>query len=85
VIPGKSLEERYGNHSGYVCAVSQAANRRDRAALPVLTSDATVLIADATNSNVLTTGFTPTAADTGIANNIECGLSRTHNFNWRRQ
>ncbi len=78
--PRKSLEERYGNHSGYVCAVSQAANGAIGQRF-LLTSDATVLIADATNSNVLTTGFTPTAADTGIANNIECGLSRTHNFN----
>jgi hypothetical protein len=51
--PRPSLEERYGNHDGYVAAVKRAAERnvRDRFLLP---EDAARLVAEAEASAVLT-------------------------------
>jgi hypothetical protein len=51
--PRPSLEERYGNHEGYVAAVKRAADRnvRDRFLLP---EDAARLVAEAQASAVLT-------------------------------
>ena len=78
--PRLSLEERYGTHVGYNCVVDKAANTavEQRFLLP---SDATTLLTLASAGNVLTSGFTPTAADASLANNILCGLTAVHNFN----
>jgi hypothetical protein len=78
--PRPSLEERYGTHSGYVCPVVQSAVSAVEARY-LLLSDATTLVTMATNGNVLGTGFNPTPADLGVANNVKCGLVRSHNFN----
>jgi hypothetical protein len=77
--PRLSLEERYGTHTGYNCVVRQAANTavKQRFLLP---SDAQILIAAAGAGNALTS-FTPTAADVGLANDVMCGLTDTHDFN----
>ena len=67
--PRPSLEERYGTHAGYVCVVTEAANREiDEGFL--LVSDANTLVADANMSNVLASPFTPTATDTKLANQL---------------
>jgi hypothetical protein len=60
--PRPSLEERYGNHTGYVCVVAAAANKAvgQRFLLP---SDAQTLITNASNSNVLGPPFVPSSAD----------------------
>ncbi len=50
--PRLSLEERYGNHAGYVAAVTAAAQRAVDAGF-LLPADMTALIARATASNVL--------------------------------
>ena len=62
-----SLEERYGTHAGFVCAVTRAANVavQQRFLLP---SEAPTLIANASGSNVLAAPFVPTAKDTLFAN-----------------
>ena len=59
--PRPSLEERYGSHAGYVCAVTIAADKsvKKRWLLPTA---ATTLIAQAQASNVLT-DISPNAAD----------------------
>ena len=78
--PRPSLEERYGNHSGYVCAVTQVAVSSLEQRF-LLASDVPTLIGFASKGNVLTTGFTPTAADIGLGHNVLCGLTATHDFN----
>jgi len=78
--PRLSLEERYGTHAGYGCVVTQAANRALEQRY-LLASDLTVLISAAAAGNVLTSGYTATTADEGLANDILCGLAATHNFN----
>ena len=65
--PRASLEERYGTHAGFVCAVTAAANKNVSQRF-LRASAATTLISQASASNVLTTGFTPTAADTNLGN-----------------
>src|SRR6516165_4465010 len=70
VDPRPSLQERYGTHAGYVCVVTAAANEavQQRFLLP---SDATTLITNATNSNVLTSpAYTPTPADIALGNSL---------------
>ena len=67
VDPRASLEERYGTHTGFVCAVTGAANKAVKQRF-LRSADATKLINQASASNVLTTGFTPTAADANLAN-----------------
>ena len=52
--PRLSLEERYGNHAGYVEAVRQAANRLVAQGF-LLQKDAEAIIAAAETSNVLVT------------------------------
>jgi alpha/beta hydrolase family protein/VCBS repeat protein len=78
--PRLSLEERYGTHTGYNCAVAQSTVSavEQRFLLP---SDQQILIADASGSNMLGSGFTPTTADIGVGHNLLCGLSATHDFN----
>ena len=77
--PRLSLEERYGSHKGYVCPVKQAAvNAVGQGYL--LSSDATSLITMASSGNVLSS-LSPTPSDLSLANNINCGLVQTHNFN----
>ena len=78
--PRPSLEERYGNHSGYVCAVAQVAVSSLEQRF-LLASDVPTLIGFASKGNVLTTGFTPTTADVSLAHNVLCGLTATHDFN----
>jgi hypothetical protein len=68
--PRPSLEERYGSHLGYVCAVTEAANRNVEAGF-LLVSDAQNLIAQATASNVLGPPFMPTIQD-GVQANLRC-------------
>jgi Alpha/beta hydrolase domain len=50
--PRLSLEERYGNHAGYVAAVTAAAQRALDAGF-LLPADRKVLVARAAASNVL--------------------------------
>ena len=50
--PRLSLEERYGDHAGYVAAVTAAAQRAADAGF-LLPADKTLLIARAAASNVL--------------------------------
>ena len=65
--PRASLEERYGTHAGFVCQVTAAANRAVAQRFLRASSVAT-LVSQAQSSNVLTTGYTPTAADTALGN-----------------
>ena len=65
--PRASLEERYGTHAGFVCQVTAAANKAVAQRFLRASAVAT-LTAQAQSSNVLTTGFTPTAADTALGN-----------------
>ncbi len=67
--PRASLEERYGTHAGFVCQVTAAANKAAAQRFLRASSVAT-LVAQAQASNVLTTGYTPTAADTALGNAI---------------
>ena len=76
--PRLSLEERYGTHQGYSCTVRVAANQA-MAARFLLSSDAPGLMTLASSGNVLTSPFTPTVADTSIANTY-CGVVTTHDF-----
>ncbi len=78
--PRPSLEERYGTHAGYNCVVRVAANKAVGQRF-LLSSDLTTLVTLANAGNVLTTGFTPTTADTALANDVLCGLTATHDFN----
>ena len=78
--PRPSLEERYGTHTGYNCVVRVAANKAVGQRF-LLSSDLTTLVTLANAGNVLTTGFTPTTADTALANDVLCGLTATHDFN----
>ena len=77
--PRLSLEERYGTHKGYVCQVvkSVVSSVQQRY---LLSSDATTLSSMASSGNVLSS-LTPTSSDLSLANNINCGLVQTHNFN----
>jgi hypothetical protein len=63
--PRPSVEERYGTHAGYVCVVTNAANKAVKQRFLRATA-ATTLIAQATASNVLT-DMTPTAEDQKVA------------------
>jgi hypothetical protein len=65
--PRPSLEERYGTHAGYVCVVTAVANKDVRKGF-LLVADAQTLIADASTSNVLASGFTPTPNDVQLSN-----------------
>jgi alpha/beta hydrolase family protein/IPT/TIG domain-containing protein/VCBS repeat protein len=65
--PRLSLEERYGTHSGYECAVATAANNAVAQRF-LLSDDATALNGQAATSNVLASPFMPTAADTTLGN-----------------
>ena len=65
--PRASLEERYGTHAGFVCQVTAAANKAVAQRFLRATSVAT-LTASAQASNVLSSGYTPTAADTNLGN-----------------
>ena len=67
--PRLSLEERYGTHDGYVCVVTAAANAAVKERF-LLESDATTLISNATNSNVLAPPYMPTPADIKLANSL---------------
>jgi hypothetical protein len=59
--PRLSVEERYGTHAGYVCAVTTAANHAVAQRF-LLAADAATLIAQAQAGNVLT-DITPTGLD----------------------
>ena len=65
--PRASLEERYGTHAGFVCQVTAAANKAVAQRF-LRASAVTTLTAQAQSSNVLTTGYTPTAADMALGN-----------------
>jgi hypothetical protein len=67
--PRLSLEERYGTHAGYVCVVTAGANKAVEQGF-LLVTDAQTLITQASTSNVLTSGYTPTNADDGVANSL---------------
>jgi len=64
--PRPSLEERYGTHQGYVCAVTAAANRNVAKGF-LLVSDARMLVSQANAGNVLTATFAPTSDDAARA------------------
>ncbi|WP_158322731.1 alpha/beta hydrolase domain-containing protein [Acidisphaera rubrifaciens] len=66
--PRPSLEQRYGTHAGYVCAVTRAAAEAVERRF-LLPADAQTLITDAAGSNVLT-GLVPTAIDQGVGNRL---------------
>jgi hypothetical protein len=66
--PRLSVEERYGTHAGYVCAVTAAANSAVSQRF-LLATDAATLIAQAQAGNVLT-DITPTTRDEGIARRL---------------
>jgi hypothetical protein len=67
--PRRSLEERYGSHAGYVCVVTAAANNAVAQRF-LLQSDAQILIAGATASNVLAAPFAPRPEDVNRANRL---------------
>ena len=67
--PRASLEERYGTHQGYVCAVTAAANRNVGKGF-LLVSDANLLVSQANAGNVLVPPFVPTSDDTKLANSL---------------
>jgi len=67
--PRPSLEERYGTHAGYVCVVTAAANSQIQQGF-LLVSDANTLVGFANASNVLAAPFTPTGADTALADQL---------------
>ncbi len=71
--PRASVEERYGTHAGFVCQVTAAANKAVAQRFLRASSVAT-LVAQANASNVLTTGYTPTAADTALGNAL-CAMA----------
>ena len=66
--PRPSLEERYGTHQGYVCVVTNAANKNVNQRF-LRASAATTLIAAAQSSNVLT-DITPTQEDQKLADRL---------------
>ena len=72
--PRPSLEERYGTHAGFVCVVTLAANQAVKNRF-LRASSASALIAAASASTVLTTGFTPTTADNARAT-FYCNATR---------
>ena len=74
--PRASLEERYGTHAGFVCQVTAAANKAVAQRFLRASAVAT-LVAQAQSSNVLTTGYTPTAADTALGNALCMMAART--------
>jgi hypothetical protein len=76
--PRLSLEERYGTHGGYVC-LERIAAAKAVAQRFLLATDAATLNSQAAASNVLTTGFTATIADTSLANTL-CGTTLTHDL-----
>ena len=63
--PRPSVEERYGTHQGYVCVVTNAANKEVKKRF-LRSTAATTLIAQAQASNVLT-DVTPTSEDQQLA------------------
>ncbi len=75
--PRLSLEERYGTHAGYNCLVKQASYSAV-AQRYLLSSDAATMMNLASSSNAVT-GFSPTLADTSLANTL-C-MAPTHNYN----
>jgi hypothetical protein len=64
--PRPSLEERYGTHAGYVCAVTRAVNMAVQQRF-LLLSEAPTLMANAAASNVLAAPFVPTSKDNVFA------------------
>jgi hypothetical protein len=68
--PRPSIEERYGTHDGYVCAVTTAAIKAVDSRL-LLSPAAAALITEAQAGNVLN-DVTPTKADTKLAKRL-CG------------
>jgi len=66
--PRPSIEERYGTHQGYVCVVTNAANKSVRGRF-LRESAATTLIAQAQAGNVLT-DITPTDEDQALAKQL---------------
>ncbi|HYA95273.1 MAG TPA: alpha/beta hydrolase domain-containing protein [Terriglobales bacterium] len=66
--PRPSLEERYGTHAGYVCVVTNAANKAVSERF-LRASAATTLISEAQAGNVLT-DITPTTADQQLASQL---------------
>jgi hypothetical protein len=66
--PRPSVEERYGTHQGYVCVVTNAANKSVRHRFLRATA-ATTLIAQAQAGNVLT-DITPTDEDQALAKRL---------------
>jgi hypothetical protein len=74
--PRASIGERYGTHAGFVCQVTAAANKAVAQRFLRASSVAT-LVAQAQSSNVLTTGYTPTAADTALGNALCAMAART--------
>jgi hypothetical protein len=69
--PRPSLEERYGTHSGYVCAITTATKSAVSQGF-LLPSAATTLIGDAQASNVLS-GVSATSADQARAASLCTG------------
>jgi hypothetical protein len=66
--PRPSIEERYGTHQGYVCVVTNAANKSVKKRF-LRESAATTLIAQAQAGNVLT-DITPTDEDQALAKRL---------------
>lgn len=75
--PRPSLEERYGTHAGFVCAVTAAATKAVNQRF-LRASAKTSLVSSASASNVLTTGFTPTASDTALGNFVCTMAAQVH-------
>ena len=72
--PRFSLEERYGTHAGYVCVVTNAANRAVKQKF-LLPAAAAADVTAAQAGNVLT-DIAPTAEDAGTANRLCSTASR---------
>ncbi|MBV8088990.1 MAG: hypothetical protein JO139_05350, partial [Alphaproteobacteria bacterium] len=67
--PRPSLEQRYGTNAGYKC-IAQQATIIAAANGYLLPSDEETLLTDISGSNVLTSGYTPTPADTTLGNSL---------------
>jgi hypothetical protein len=79
--PRPSVEERYGTHQGYVCVVTNAANKEVRKRF-LRSTAATTLITQAQMSNVLS-GVTATAEDQKIAARL-CAPPKDHDHDGDR-
>ena len=78
--PRPSLEQRYGTNDGYKCVAQQAAIIAAANGYLLPSDQAATLLPDISGSNVLKSGYTPTAADSALGYSL-CAteaLAETH-------